>query len=723
MAIKPRNQGTGFTNVNRILQANQGNQLGSTVAGGVQNAAQKVQQGQQQSQQQFQQDAQKNRLDTQEAADKRQNIIGRFNNTNPQYAPDMSNFQVSSGLQQQYQTAKQQYEANKAKQQADYNQQLTNVNQRLTTDQGKLDAARKKYGDDGLSDGINMKIAEQQFGGSVKNLNQLKRILEKQGDGTGAIDQQIADLEAQYGQMTEGEKENYKRAEIDKMIAANMPTDAEIQDFTKYRAGVYGGPQELKDYQTLAGQAMEAEQLGNLTQSAGGKQELLRRFVGKEGYTQGQQRLDNMLLGQDGSALNKARRDTRGLQSGVSAANEQARNLAKEYTGRAKAFGEETTGMLNEARNPVSAQIDAQLAQLQGEENTRKSNTQRIQDILTGKATDVAGMDKMAQLGIGLQSAQDAGFLNQGDVGKLLGDSGLIARAQKLGMDPSALINERLQQTGAQNLNRGGAATSAQESQLTALDKLLGKQASDMEFSTPGADAAAGKSGFDLSSLEQMIADEEARKGIQSSSASGGATPSSGGFDPVKFAAGGGVAGTAGEMTLGAKNQLLSGLQKQLGNSEAGKQLARVLESTNKQEQSLLAGRDQLSGGVKDLTQGNISQGLKSIQGAGSNTLKNLVKNSPAGQLAKNASNMFGGGETGDWSGADYTTKEAATGENVKIGSFANKSSGEILNQLLSKQILDITGSKGGSGELHGKKVTDKLLKYYNEALKREGKA
>lgn len=59
-----KQQDSGYTNIQRIVQANQGNKLGSTIGSNIQNAAQQAQQGVTQAQQQFQQQAGANRSDT-----------------------------------------------------------------------------------------------------------------------------------------------------------------------------------------------------------------------------------------------------------------------------------------------------------------------------------------------------------------------------------------------------------------------------------------------------------------------------------------------------------------------------------------------------------------------------------------------------------------------------------------------------------------------------------
>lgn len=410
-------KGTGFTNINRVLQANQGNRLGGAVTSGVQSAAQNVKTQAQKSQEKFQQEAQKNRLDTEEAKGKRDEIIGRFG------TPASGASQTSTAPQQ------------------------------------------------------NAAVS-----------------------GTNQVANQVAQANAQP---TSGASQ----------APAPIVSEDEIKDFTRFRTGTYAGPTGLEDYQTLAGQAAEAEQLGNLTRSTGGRQELLRRTVGGEDYSQGQQRLDTLLLGQSGTqGLNQARKATRGLESDVQAANQQAGNLAQEYANRAKIFGEETVGKLQGARDPLSKQIDERLSQLQKEEADRQGFFNKLQGTFAGTAEGTKGFDRLARLGLGLQSAMDAGYLTQDQANQLLGEGGLISRAEQLGLDTNALLNERIKDIAAQNLNRGGAASADMEARISGLDRLLGKTGTDVEFGQAGADYVKGGLGFNLDSLGDYITKSEREK-------------------------------------------------------------------------------------------------------------------------------------------------------------------------------------------------------------------
>jgi hypothetical protein len=90
-------KGTGFTNIQSMIKANQGNRLGQTVAGGVQQAGQNVRAGVQQGVQKFGQQVQANRLGAQDQA----NAEGLVNKA--------SNLQAGQDLSQDELTQAQKY--------------------------------------------------------------------------------------------------------------------------------------------------------------------------------------------------------------------------------------------------------------------------------------------------------------------------------------------------------------------------------------------------------------------------------------------------------------------------------------------------------------------------------------------------------------------------------------------------------------------------------------
>ena len=86
---RSKRRGSGFTNINRIIQANQNNRLGSTLQSGITKSAEDTKQDVQQQTSGFQQQAQAGRLGNQQDKERRQEVFSRFDQSgadNTQYA-------------------------------------------------------------------------------------------------------------------------------------------------------------------------------------------------------------------------------------------------------------------------------------------------------------------------------------------------------------------------------------------------------------------------------------------------------------------------------------------------------------------------------------------------------------------------------------------------------------------------------------------------------------
>ncbi len=99
-------QGTGFTNLNKYLQANQNNQLGNTVVNGINKDVNQVNQGLQQSQNDFNGQIQQNtdQLDQygQQSTDTLNKLNQNYGNLNSQYQANPSNTDYSAQNYQKY---------------------------------------------------------------------------------------------------------------------------------------------------------------------------------------------------------------------------------------------------------------------------------------------------------------------------------------------------------------------------------------------------------------------------------------------------------------------------------------------------------------------------------------------------------------------------------------------------------------------------------------------
>lgn len=818
----PPKKATGFTNLSRIMQANRGNTLGSTVAGGVSGAGQQLQSGIKQSQAAFQTEADKNRLDTPESAAKRASVLGRFDAST--YKPDESKFAISSGLQSQYEQNKAAQQQTLEQQKQSSAQQQAMVQARLKADQekmAKLDADRNAYLADpnrkvagGMIDGMSWGgtgqvenlLYKRARGGLSESINSLTGLSGAMQASAAASEKQAADnlskLETQYGEMSKAEKDAFMKSETERLMAENAPTEQEIQDFTKYQSGAYTGPKELQDFQTLLGKGQQTATLGNLARSTGGRQELLKQFVGGRDYTQGQRGLDEAILGQDkSSALSQAAKSVRGAEKSVTSANKLAGAQAQDLVGKAKQFGTETQKMIGEKRGVISSQVDEQMKALQGSEAGRQKDFESMQGILSGSDPRYAGMDKTTRMGLALQSASDAGYLSPEEAQQLVGEGGLVQRAQAAGLDANKLLGERLQSIAAQGIDRRAGASTAQEGIISAMDKLAGKVGTDVEFGSGQEQYKAGQNKFDVASLKDYIAKTEAEKmkdpayaaklkaagltpmqqtvgglsqilgqantsgaigaalapglvgagigaaygggagalasglggygmaGVAPVAAAGmiGADLLSGGDSSAK-AAEGAVQTASGLAGMGMQSQdaILRALSKY---APAGSQISKVLDYKSQLQQKGLGELTKegmnVADGLRDLTQtGRLDQALAKLSGF--DAVKNLYGNAGK-ELGKGVTNVskaistaFGGGKTGNWKPHELNTLDAATGKKTKIGTFANKSSQEILNQMLGQHQLGATNIVSKKGKAEGATMMNELLKYYNAALKRE---
>jgi uncharacterized phage-associated protein len=795
-------KGTGFTNLNRIMQANQGNRLGQSVAGGIGNRVQNLQSGIKTSQTQFGEQAQKGRLDTPEAAAKRGEVLGRFDEAN--YNPDESQFQVSSGLQSQYDTQKQTLTENQqsAKTQADT--QRAAIQARYDADQARLQALRaaeqKRVNDileqrktdstAGFSGGYS-----SIFGNMPSNLIDTTRLADittstREGKGLAAsvgslqnllstfntttaeqdaqITKKLENIESQYGEMSAGEKAQWIQSEKDRMVAENLPSEEEMEKFRRYQTGTYTGPKELQDYQTLIGKAQQAEDLASLSRSSGGRQELLKQFVGGRDYTQGQRGLDEAILGQDKtSLLQRAAKKALGSEKDVSQANKVAGSQAIDFTNKARQFGEETRTQIGAARDPISQRIEAQMGGLSAKEEQRQKDFGTIQGILSGKDPKYANLDKTTQMGLALQSAMDAGYLSGEEAQQLVGPGGLVQRAQAMGLDANAMLSERMQNIAAQGIDRRAGATSDQEARISALDKLLGKTGTDVEFGTGQEQYTAGQNKFDMNSLRDFIMKSEAEKmndpvyaekmqqmkltplqqvmgGAMQTGGSllnnmtdpnyilGGAFGGdvlTGGDSTARMAEGAIQAGAgAAGLSTQARNAVLNMmLDNKIGDSAAGQQIKKLMEGYTNLEQkgigSLTKEAMNYADGFRDLTQtGRLDQALAKLTGfdAAKNITGNVANTASKAisGVGRSISTAFGGGKTGNWATSEYVTTDAS-GKKVPVGVFANKSSSDIMKQMLSQGQLAQTGTYGKGGA-EGAKMMNELLKYYQDALRRE---
>ena len=201
------------------------------------------------------------------------------------------------------------------------------------------------------------------------------------------------------------------------------------------------------------------------------------------------------------------------------------------------------------------------------------------------------------------------------------------------------------------------------------------------------------------------------------------------GGDSTAQATGGAIqtaSGVTGMGFQGADSILNALFKNKIGGSGAGKQLQELIGSGQELRDKALgeltgAGMD-LAGGLGDVTSGRNLLGIhKALANIGRDAVSNASNEVGKGitNVSKAVSTAYGGGKTGNWAANDLNTIDATSGKKVKIGTYANKSSGDILKQMLNTKQMGRTAAQF-KGRSEGAMQMNELLKYYNAALKRE---
>lgn len=251
---------------------------------------------------------------------------------------------------------------------------------------------------------------------------------------------------------------------------ANNPsavTQQQATDFQNIGNLQYTGPNGLSNQQQLAGQAQDATQLGQLTQSGGGKQQLLNRFAASNqvGYGQGARDLDTTLLGQGGQQqLQDARKQTQGLNSQVQNQSNAAQQQAQAQQGALQQYQQGAQQQLQQAQQGNQNDINQSVQQLQGQVGQQKQYLQDAQNNINAIAQGGG-----TQLGLAQGRLANAGY-SQDQINQI---TSLVNAANG---DPNALatIANSLQVTAPASINAQNGASSQQAAQANALAMLSG---------------------------------------------------------------------------------------------------------------------------------------------------------------------------------------------------------------------------------------------------------
>lgn len=563
-----KQRGTGFTNVSKILQANQGSRLGQTISSGVQGQTQNVREGLQTAQSKFQEEEEKKKKELEKAKEQQTQVLGRFN-AQPQTsqsgvtdarattnvgAPVTGGVDRATGEAQPAQTTQQSgtpapapaapkspfegygvqdlRDIQKKRQEyqtvlgnlssTDYNKQLQERRNQVAATESQLQDAINLYNRGGGTSGFKGSDEERRRQSVAALTEQVKQARTTLADPLQKILMQreyqsfldrYNDDAAISSRIQELEKEGSNRGSAESFIPGQ-----EISELSKLSNLQYTGPEGLEVTPEMMAQTQQAQQLAGMTRSAGGRQELLRRFVGSNDYTSGQKRLDQTILSQEQSApLRAISGQVNRLGQELTRSQDVAAARADQLRAETRSQSEQFKNQLGQRRSELVGDLESRLQSVQqgGASNTPVE----IQNVLTSQdqrfLTDPNLQTAEQRLTRGIEMAKQQGILNERDVAMLEGQGGLIQRARAAGIsgaDLNKLVSERIQSTiNPATATLAGVASNQELARIAALDKIMGREGTDVGI--PGANEVynQGRNSFDIENFNNYVRQIEAQ--------------------------------------------------------------------------------------------------------------------------------------------------------------------------------------------------------------------
>jgi hypothetical protein len=260
------------------------------------------------------------------------------------------------------------------------------------------------------------------------------------------------------------------------------PSTGDVSNFQQYMAGQYGGPTNIANISGIQNQAQAAQQQGQDTSSAGGRQALLQQYAANPGsnYSAGDQYLDTALLGATGgNQLQQAAASVSGLNNQVNSASSAAQQQAQQITNQNAGFGQAVTGQVNNAVNNVYNPA------VQTAQQYNAANLTNYNNSLTAQQNAQNGtISAQAAQALGLTNGQTLYGVNLGsDIGYDQNGNPITSASQ-------------LQQANATNV-----MSNPQYQQYSGLQQLLGQTAA-----AQGPAYQQGQTTYNNAQLQQQIA-------------------------------------------------------------------------------------------------------------------------------------------------------------------------------------------------------------------------
>lgn len=154
------------------------------------------------------------------------------------------------------------------------------------------------------------------------------------------------------------------------------------EGFSDLRNSQYNGPKGLNNSQGLQQGAKQAAQMGQMGQSAGGRQQLLSTVVGTPGYTQAQQAEDALFLGQSQPQLRQAGLQNQRLVGQTQQAINSAQNTGNAQANALQQLQQQAAQGIQQRQGTLTGAINTQQQGLQKQADTRQNQVSQFNTLL-----------------------------------------------------------------------------------------------------------------------------------------------------------------------------------------------------------------------------------------------------------------------------------------------------------------------------------------------------
>jgi hypothetical protein len=242
-----------------------------------------------------------------------------------------------------------------------------------------------------------------------------QRFAQKVGVKTQQAGQQVDQSKEQFGQQLEDQRQRQLQAGQQAQAGLAQLTQKQEQPTNVAEAAEqvrqatqqeFQAPEELGNLSEIERSRQDAQAISNAAQTETGRFGALQQLFGRQGYSRGQQRLDNLLVGQSGPeaarALQKTATEARGLDSRINRELEESRRQSGQVSGELETQRADLRRQVIEGLGTRGTQLDREIEarNTELEADAAEISQDEFNQLLSGQFGDVSAINRLRGLGL-----------------------------------------------------------------------------------------------------------------------------------------------------------------------------------------------------------------------------------------------------------------------------------------------------------------------------------